>query len=686
MIDEKAQRAELLSRRETAVGLVSAIAAVVSASTLTGCTEGPGVLETTGEIHEPVSSDVALFSDLRALATNPFPAGQDYRYVFVHGRTAPGDGGEGIFFWDASSNVADDDGVTLRPNDRPSSAGRWRRMNFGAVLVTWFGAKADGVTDSRAAIQAAITAGITYKRPVRIPAGNYYVDISSTTLDVAADASIHGDGIGRTVLIYGPDSIAARGPGSSLGFQLYGAANVTLEDMTLRGPLEADVTSLTIGILHVIGDGLTTLRRVRTERFTYGVKLNVCSIEAFDCYFGASLMGVLHGDGAIRRTGLFRNCIFDVDETSVDPDVTGEHCYYVNRGNNVDLEGCIFRRAPSTGLHIWGSAGLVTAEYVRVVNCIFESGILGHQLITNTNTFNQISGCRFIASTGDSLKLWGTSGGTIQDCIFQGTPGYTILDEGTTATWRFSDCTFGGAPIGNVYRQMSTAVASVIFGGCTFDVSTASIAECRLETAGEMEFRNCRFNSPNVTYNIRQDNGRVRVLGCEFTRAGALIFSQPAWGPTELDVFDNVWRTTPTANVLGLVKGSFAATIRGARNRFASLWSGSFTGAGTAWSGHLQFNEGRGADLTSAATITVGLTSDTYRVAAGGVATIDTIAVSGNFLLPLISGKIRLIALGAWTLSTAGNIAPRGGANKTLAAGDAVELVYDPVGSKWREV
>jgi hypothetical protein len=45
-----------------------------------------------------------------------------------------------------------------------------------------------------------------------------------------------------------------------------------------------------------------------------------------------------------------------------------------------------------------------------------------------------------------------------------------------------------------------------------------------------------------------------------------------------------------------------------------------------------------------------------------------------------------VIALGAWTLSTAGNIAPRGGANKTVAAGDAVELVYDPVGSKWREV
>ena len=65
---------------------------------------------------------------------------------------------------------------------------------------------------------------------------------------------------------------------------------------------------------------------------------------------------------------------------------------------------------------------------------------------------------------------------------------------------------------------------------------------------------------------------------------------------------------------------------------------------------------------------------------------IDTIAVNSTGMLPLIFGKIRLIAVGAWTLSTAGNIAPRGGVNKSVAAGDIIELVCDPVGSKCVEV
>ena len=53
------------------------------------------------------------------------------RAMIVAGRTAPLDGGEGIFVWDATSTLADDDTNTMQPNavlfGKP---GRWRKGSF----------------------------------------------------------------------------------------------------------------------------------------------------------------------------------------------------------------------------------------------------------------------------------------------------------------------------------------------------------------------------------------------------------------------------------------------------------------------------------------------------------------------------------------------------------------------------
>lgn len=51
--------------------------------------------------------------------------------VFMRGYVAPGDGGQGNFYWNASGTAADDGGfTTIVPNG--SATGEWTRLTFGS--------------------------------------------------------------------------------------------------------------------------------------------------------------------------------------------------------------------------------------------------------------------------------------------------------------------------------------------------------------------------------------------------------------------------------------------------------------------------------------------------------------------------------------------------------------------------
>lgn len=107
--------------------------------------------------------------------------------AFVTGYYADGDGGGGVYYLDAADTTTVDNGGTVIV---ATDGGRWKLVQSSPVSVKQFGAKGDGTTNDRAAIQTAFNAS----KRVRFPAGTYFLG-SYATGDNIIDLSALGDGV-----------------------------------------------------------------------------------------------------------------------------------------------------------------------------------------------------------------------------------------------------------------------------------------------------------------------------------------------------------------------------------------------------------------------------------------------------------------------------------------------------------
>ncbi|HEM6857221.1 TPA: hypothetical protein U2I44_002152 [Providencia rettgeri] len=104
--------------------------------------------------------------------------------IGVYGVSNVFDGGDGTYLLDTSDTTSSDDGgiVIIDSLNR-----RWKRQYLGKVKAEWFGAKADGVTDSTIAIQNAINNQMN--SPVEMSRGEYCI---SDTIRVKEFKSLEG--------------------------------------------------------------------------------------------------------------------------------------------------------------------------------------------------------------------------------------------------------------------------------------------------------------------------------------------------------------------------------------------------------------------------------------------------------------------------------------------------------------
>jgi hypothetical protein len=136
----------------------------------------------------PAEHCVKSIAALKALAAGVVPC------LTVLGYYAPGDGGGGSFYWDASATEPDNAGTIIAPASNPPT-GRWKRLVEGPLSVKWFGAIGDGLTPDWAAIQNAITTAtnaLTGQGVVFLPAGTY---VLNKTIAIPDGITIKGAGV-----------------------------------------------------------------------------------------------------------------------------------------------------------------------------------------------------------------------------------------------------------------------------------------------------------------------------------------------------------------------------------------------------------------------------------------------------------------------------------------------------------
>jgi hypothetical protein len=143
-------------------------------------------------------------AELRA-ATPP----ADWALATVAGYWATGDGGGGLFTWEAGDVTPDDGGCVIAPKVDPG-AGRWLRVINDAVSIRWFGAS-PVKSDNTAAIQNAVNFVAAQNNgqggKLRAPAGAYGCRFTAgtsglSTITISTDGVIiKGEGLATQFLV-----------------------------------------------------------------------------------------------------------------------------------------------------------------------------------------------------------------------------------------------------------------------------------------------------------------------------------------------------------------------------------------------------------------------------------------------------------------------------------------------------
>jgi hypothetical protein len=187
-------------------------------------------------------------------------------------------GREGTFVFstdDLSAEVAADplQGIYVPPSsDTTGASGAWVRKFDGAVQVNWFGAKGDGATDDRAAIQAAI---------------NHVSSAGGGTVLFPAGTHLVGKNPASTYALSVPSNVALEGDGPSSVIKLKAAADAHV--VALTSVSDVQIRNLTIDGNRANQTGGSNCHGARLESVTRCLIQNVTVKNAY--FYGIGMEG-----------------------------------------------------------------------------------------------------------------------------------------------------------------------------------------------------------------------------------------------------------------------------------------------------------------------------------------------------------------------------------------------------------
>lgn len=425
-----------------------------------------------------------------------------------------GDGGGGIFNWNATSTKADNDGTFIAVSG--VATGRWQRTYTGAVNIKWFGAKGDGATDDSLAFINAWKAATYFNQIITgtraasglyLPSGTYVITQNYFLNNCGAQAgysgcrySIHGDGYGSSIIVFKPsannayiyDQTQSAAPtyvglnvrnlqiifdssnnnGVIHGFKVYATAGYATQNfifdsikftgrpdtifLDLQGPVNADSTAFINSYFHT----LKTLLRINN---TEAVCHSIISTNIEGLYGNA--VDVLQG-GMVTMFG--GSVIFNGDATNecallrVGGSNFSEHSGNANVSYTFIGVRCEFRGPKSRSLFINDYNICVP---IKFINCSFAK-------VDHNQSFALVAACQGATITYDGCILPEPSTGS----KFEFTDSYntySYAQEGNIKSIvRFIGCmNAGSVNFSDPYADFSnlsfaTSAQSVEYVGC----------------------------------------------------------------------------------------------------------------------------------------------------------------------------------------------------------------------------
>jgi nitrous oxidase accessory protein NosD len=471
-----------------------------------------------------------------------FPAGQARAARTYFGSGSPegavvGNVGDEFIQQDAATGYAPK-WMKLRGNASNTGWARTSGPPDNAYLVTWFGAKGDGVADDTAAIQAAIDALPASGGEVRFPTGDYL--ITSPLLIERSWVTLRGANTGFRSIVYDAEGLGSKIITNSAidmlvlhtpsGASYRNAGNV-IDSLQFRG----NATTGTNRGIYVYGslaghrssDDLS-IRNTTVINCPVGVYLNNCDATTIrDCWIGECGAGI-YDTGSIH--GSIINCQIS-DSTNIGTELSGV-ARYIYAGNQQARNSCCLQ--------------LDTCDHVNVVGNIFYDPTTGDCIKGSGVTYSHFGGNTCIgAPSGQS--------GIALGAVSSYNSSYNVISGGV-----ISGCDVGVALFGAGSANLENLLSGVaIKGSGTYDISIVDAASADTVIMG------CSLSNPPLINDLgtrtrlfdvfsgadcKLDNGRMamRLLGRD---AGA-------HAGTYLLLERNTNASTPAAGYLVLESGN----------------------------------------------------------------------------------------------------------------------------------